>query len=69
MLIGDLRADALHIHDGITFGWMVSHNGIELTGDNEGGLRTGVQRYQTFSKNGLRQIFRPVSGFGYVRRG
>ena len=51
---------ALDIHDGIAFGLIVPHSGIELAGDNEGGLRASVPEAPDVVKDGLREIFRQV---------
>jgi hypothetical protein len=53
---------ALDIHDGIAFGLIVPHSGIELAGENEGGLCTSVPEALNVFKNGLRRILRHVCG-------
>ena len=51
---------ALDIHDGVGFGLIVPHSGMELAGNNEGGLRTRVPEAPDVPKDGLRGIIRHV---------
>ena len=51
-----MEQDALDIHDGTAFGFIVPHSSIKLAGDNEGRLCTRVPEAPGVLKDRLRRI-------------